>query len=430
LDGGWLSEKTVDAYLEYARIVFNYFGGKVKFWLTFNEPHTFIRQGYSEGNHAPGRCSDRSKCKEGNSFIEPYLAAHNVLNAHAKAVSMFRELEATRSGLIGITLNGEWGESAVAAQLGQVDAYDQDSPSQRYLESQIGWFADPIKFGDYPESMRKVLGSRLPSFTVEERNKLLGSWDFFGFNFYNAIYVSEVVSSKSDMLPPGSPYWSQDFSLVSSGWNSEGKQMGLQAESPWLFESPGGFKNILLWLNDRYLDGKLPLYVTENGCSAPHESDMTFPAILADKWRVAYFFEYLEAMTSAMVEGVPVVGYFAWSLLDNFEWADGYQMRFGIHYVDFTDPNRPRYRKQSAHWYSALLNTLHLGWEESDFSIEFKNLAPMVLSLVLLFGIVFLVYQISSRKNDRSLDRNYPSGIAMEMPSMNIKNRASYSRIS
>lgn len=273
--------------------MFKYFGSKVNLWLTFNEPYTFIRQGFSEGNHAPGRCSDRDRCKAGDSYVEPYLVAHNVLIAHAKAVSLFRELKFT--GSIGMTLNGEWAESS------DPKSADNAAP-QKYMECQIGWFADPVKFGDYPISMRQALGNRLPSFSAEEKQLLLGSWDFFGFNFYNSLFVSNLNITQ---VSATTPYWSLDLSLVSSGWNQEGQMIGLQGESPWLFESPGGLRNILLWINGRYLEGTLPLYITENGCSAPGESSKPFPAVLEDKWRVAYFFEYLEAMTAAITDGVP-----------------------------------------------------------------------------------------------------------------------------
>jgi len=390
MEGGWLNPNTIDAYLEYADVVFRYFGSRVNLWLTFNEPNTFIRQGYSEGNHAPGRCSDRSRCAEGDSFTEPYLVAHNVLRAHARAVSLFRELSETDGGAIGITLNGEWAE--------QTEGPDSTAP-QRYMEGQIGWFADPIKFGEYPASMRSALADRLPTFSVAESELLIDSWDFFGFNFYNSLYVTDGDPSNSEL-----PFWEQDLSLSSSGTDLDGHQIGLQGESPWLYESPGGLRNILLWINHRYLEGRLPLYITENGCSVPGESEMTYPDVLDDQWRVAYFFEYLEAMTEAVYDGVPVQGYFAWSLLDNFEWADGFQMRFGIHYVDYTVPERTRSQKASAKWYGALLNTLsQLSKEESaeeNTGVIKLSASGSLVVLVLLCCVVFGFMKNSMTKVD------------------------------
>jgi len=424
--GGWMVDSTVDAFEEYAGIVFQRFGGKVKKWLTFNEPYTFVRQGYSEGNHAPGRCSDPLKCSNGgDSFVEPYLVAHGVLKAHARAVNLFRTFFPKNNAHggggggggpeIGITLNGEWAHPPSQVAFSDEPSSADQAACQRYMESEIGWFADPIAFGTYPQSMRDRLGDRLPHFTSEEAELLRGSWDFFGLNFYNAFFVTELreeravkgddgggggggdggddpdssssSSSKQAATEQGTqqthpqpqssvPFWAEDLNLFSSGVNKyTGERIGLQGGTPWLFETPGGFRNLLLWVNDRYLQSgggvlalaenqePLPLYVTENGCATPQDETVVEAAsqnaalpLVHDPWRVAFMFEYLEALADAAVTwGVPVKGYFAWSLLDNFEWADGYGTRFGLHFVDFDDANRARYPKDSVKWYGALV---------------------------------------------------------------------------
>lgn len=376
--GGWHSpdperrQATVDAFVRYAGIVFGRLAPRgVKHWLTFNEPYTFVRQGYSEGNHAPGRCSDRFRCAEGDSWREPYIVGHEVLRAHAHAVALFRaRYEPLWGGEIGITLNADWAQPADPVRDGGAGG-----AAQRYLEAQLGWFADPIKFGDYPASMRLALGGRLPSFSDEDRNLLAGSWDFFGQNFYNAFYVSDATPY--ELEDPLMPFWSRDLGIVSSGWNPHtGHQIGLRGESTWLFETPGAIRNLLIWVHERYLktegDGAspLPLYVTENGCSAPGESEMRLPGVLDDRFRVAFYFEYLTEVAAAVRVvsanngSAFVKGYFAWSLLDNFEWGDGYHMRFGLHFVDFRSSERTRYAKASAVWYSGLLHTLRSGETE------------------------------------------------------------------
>ena len=257
-----------------------------------------------------------------------------------------------------------------------------DGAAQRYLEAQLGWFADPIAFGDYPASMRAVLGERLPAFSEEDRRLLVGSWDFFGQNFYNAFYVSDATAY--ELNDPLTPFWSRDLGIVSSGWNPHtGRQIGLRGESMWLFETPGGIRNLLIWVHERYLatrDGKtLPLYITENGCSAPGESEMALPGVLDDRFRVAFYFEYITEVAAAVQQvslggassdGSFVRGYFAWSLLDNFEWGDGYHMRFGLHYVDFASAQRPRYPKSSAIWYSKLLNAFRGTNPSSEYAEE------------------------------------------------------------
>ena len=148
---------------------------------------------------------------------------------------------------------------------------------------------------------------------------------------------------------PNMPFWSLDAGLSSTGVDDlSGQNIGLQGESPWLYNTPGGIYNMLHWISKRY--NAPEIYITENGCSEPHESTGVLPDVLDDRFRVAYYFEYLENVAAAITDGVKIKGYFAWSLLDNFEWADGYQMRFGLHYVDYADPDLPRYPKSSAKW--------------------------------------------------------------------------------
>ena len=310
--GGWQVEATVDAFVQYAAVVFARFADRVHMWATFNEPHTFVRQGYSEGNHAPGRCSDRVKCQGGgDSWKEPYLVAHNVLRAHAKAVSLFRGGQwSAYGGRIGMVLNGEWAEPADRAEPSDVAA------AELYLEQQVGWFGDPLTRGDYPAAMRARLGPRLPAFSPEDAALLKGSTDFFLLNFYNAVWVTALPQGAAS--DPATPFWGRDLGLASGGLNPRtGQAMGLQGESPWLFESPGGLRNMLRWVDARYLrPGALDVYVTENGCSAPGESAQALPGALNDAWRVAYHHEYLEAALASLSEdGVPLKGYFAWSLL-------------------------------------------------------------------------------------------------------------------
>ncbi len=123
-----MSESTVSAFEDYAAVVFERFAGRVTLWSTFNEPHTFVRQGYSEGNMAPGRCSDLSKCDGGDSFSEPYVAAHNILRAHAAAVARFRSAASHLPGVskIGMVLNGEWAEPPARAG-GEPSDADKDA---------------------------------------------------------------------------------------------------------------------------------------------------------------------------------------------------------------------------------------------------------------------------------------------------------------
>lgn len=181
---GWLSSEIVTDFSHYAETCFAAFGDRVKYWITINEPWTFCYLGYVAGAFAPGRCSDRSKCAVGNSATEGYLAAHNVLNAHAAAVHVYRtKFQTSQRGEIGITLNHDWNEPLTSS------AIDVAAAERKNLFS-MGWFGDPIVFGKYPDVMRQVVGARLPEFTEEQSELLRGSFDFWALNHYSAKYIS------------------------------------------------------------------------------------------------------------------------------------------------------------------------------------------------------------------------------------------------
>jgi beta-glucosidase len=190
-NGGWLNASTADLFADYAEVCFQRYGQLVKYWLTINEPHTTATAGYLYGVAAPGRCSNRSICAEGNSSTEPYVAAHNMLLAHAKAVNRFRSLQAAglvrSDAVISIPLSADWTEPLDSTAPGDVAA------AQRRQQFQVGWFADPLQTGHYPPVMRRRVGDRLPTFTAEESALLLGSWDYFAVNHYTSRYASPAV---------------------------------------------------------------------------------------------------------------------------------------------------------------------------------------------------------------------------------------------
>jgi beta-glucosidase/6-phospho-beta-glucosidase/beta-galactosidase len=338
---GWLDASIADDFVAFAEACFLQFGDRVSNWLTFNEPLTFVNMGYSAGIHAPGRCTGCSL--GGDSATEPYIAAHNVLRAHGKAVARFRQLKQASphmlDGKIGITLNCDWAEPFTSSQ------EDKDAAT-RNLEFQLAWYADPVFFGTYPASMVALVGDRLPKFTEEESAQLKGSWDFFGLNHYTSTYVRKPDSPAP--LPGKGGSWGADQYTAQTVTSIEGLPIGVLADSSWLHVVPWGFRKMLNWVAERY--GNPGIYVTENGCDVPNESQLPLAEALNDQFRVDFYRGYLGNMAEAMKDGVKVKGYFAWSLLDNFEWADGYSKRFGLHYVDYSD-NLKRYKKASAKWY-------------------------------------------------------------------------------
>ncbi|THH21387.1 hypothetical protein EW146_g134 [Bondarzewia mesenterica] len=326
--GGWLNKEIVKDFAHYARVCFEAFGDRVKHCdslrvsmdrLTMNEPWCISVLGYGRGVFAPGRSSDRERSPTGDSSTEPWIVGHHVILSHAHAVKVYREeFKARQGGQIGITLNGDW---AVP--------YD-DSPAnveaaQHALDVAIGWYADPIYLGCYPEYMKQMLGERLPDFAPDEWAVVKGSSDFYGMN----TYTTNLTKAGGDDEFQGKV----EYTFT----RPDGTQLGTQAHCAWLQTYPQGFR-------DRY---QKPIYVTENGFAVKDEHNMPVEQALHDVDRVEYFQGMTAALLAAAVEdGVDIKAYFPWSLLDNFEWADGYVTRFGVTYVDYE--TQRRYPKDSA----------------------------------------------------------------------------------
>ncbi|KAH3764001.1 glycosyl hydrolase family 1 [Pelomyxa schiedti] len=330
--GGWLNDTIIDLFTSYADVCFSSFGDRVQHWITFNEPHEVSWQGYGIGTMAPGRCSDRSKCPEGDGETEPYIVSHNILLSHAQTVDLYRKkYQIQQGGIIGMTLNSDyyipWTNSSA-----DVEA------AARQFDFQLGWYASPLFYGDYPESMRYYVGDRLPTFTADQAALLINSHDFFGLNHYTSLWVADNQS------PSGTPGWDMDRH-VSTTQVKDGVPIGPQADSSWLYVYPPGIQGVLRYVWQNYPS---PIYITENGVDVPNESSLPLDEALADQFRIDYLSGYLDYVGRAITEdNVNLKGYFVWSLLDNFEWADGYTKRFGIHYVDYSN-GLVRYAKQSS----------------------------------------------------------------------------------
>ncbi|CAE7229045.1 BGL1A [Symbiodinium natans] len=320
---GWLSREVIDDFEYYASVCFDCFGSEVKHWITLNEPWCACALGYGSGEHAPGRSQDPGK--------EPYLAAHHMLLAHARAVKCYRDqYQNTQGGNIGITLNMDWKEP-----LGD-NAADQ-AAQRRALDWQLGWFADPIYKGAYPATMRERCGDRLPEFSDNEVELLKGSSDFFGLNHYSTDFVSPGEDG-----PPATPnfFADQDVKNISDPrWQRT--DMGWDIV-PW------GFEKLLCWIQKEYAPAG-GILVTENGCAIRENTEAE---ALQDSTRVEYLQGYLAQLHKAMANGAAIKGYLVWSLLDNFEWSFGYAKRFGIVRVDFVTQQRTP--KASAHLISSL----------------------------------------------------------------------------
>ena len=319
-EGGWLERDIVDRFRDYSEVCFKAFGDRVKRWITINEAWVVAMLGYGKGIFAPGLKSNDL----------PYRVGHHLLLAHAEAVDVFRRKYASDDAVIGIANNCDWREAATES--------DQDKQAaQRALEFFLGWFADPVYLGDYPQVMRDRLGERLPSFTEQEREKLKGSSDFFGLNHYTTMIASAENYDGGEVSPYG------------NGGIAEDQDVHLTVDPTWPLTDmqwavvPWGCEKMLRWIAERY--DNPPIYITENGCAYAEEDQ--------DRRRIEFLDSYLRACKDAVAAGVNLKGYFVWSLLDNFEWASGYSKRFGLHHVDYSTGERTK--KQSAVWLSEQL---------------------------------------------------------------------------
>ncbi|CAN1802185.1 Beta-glucosidase 12 [Linum perenne] len=337
--GGFLSRDIVKDYVDYCDLLFEEYGSKVKKWITLNEPMGTTGKAYDEGVFAPGHCSPwvNRACRVGDSGIEPYIVAHNLLLAHSGAYHLYKsKYQQHLTAEIGVTYVTHWFVPYSNATK-DVDA------AQRALDWMYGWFMDPITFGNYPRTMVDLLGSRLPKFTEEESRLLRKSYDFLGLNYYTAYYVKH-----NDDFDQFHLRYATDSHGITTG-EKDGVPIGPHLGSYWQYLYPEGLRVLLEYTKETYMDPVI--YITENGLSEKDNATQTLAEALRDDSRIDFYNSHLTSVLTAMKEKqVNVKGYFAWSYADNFEWNEGYTVRFGLNYVNYTDLSR--HPKHSACWFT------------------------------------------------------------------------------
>lgn len=319
--GGWLNRDSVEWFGEYAGAVVRALGDRVKHWITLNEPAVFIELGHISGRHAPG---DQLE------FGQALLASHHVLMAHGRAVQAIRA-HTPQPALVGFAPNArskvpftDSPEDIAAAR----EATFRPDPNSVWS---ISHWNDPVFLGKYFDSAPEIYGAAWPRVKSEDLQLIAQPLDFRGLNCYSSEFIRAGADGQPKMVPhpTGNPGGTLDWLRVvpdSLYWGAR-----FQAE--------------------RY--GAVPLVITENGlCNLDW---VALDGRVHDPQRVDFMQRYLLGLRRAIEEGVSVAGYFYWSVMDNFEWQEGYQPRFGLVHVDYESQKRTL--KDSALWYRRVIET-------------------------------------------------------------------------
>lgn len=314
LRGGWMNPDSPRWFAEYAALVGRHLKGRVKHFITFNEPQVFIGCAFVQGVHAPGVRMERRECLQ---------MCHHVLLAHGRAVQALRaEVPGARIGFAPTS------DAAIPAS---ADERDLAAAKQAFFATpggadwvwSVAWWSDPVLLGRYPEDGLKILEADLPAIGADDLRLIAQPIDFYGQNVYRGDPVRMGADGRPERLPhpTGGP-------KTAIGWHVN--------------------FDCLYWavrfLHERY---QKPIYITENGMSS-HDW-VSLDGGVHDAARVDYLHRHLLGLRRAAEEGIDIAGYFHWSLLDNFEWSQGYRDRFGLIYVDFN--TLERIPKDSFQWY-------------------------------------------------------------------------------
>lgn len=333
--GGWTDRDTAKRFGEYAHTIAERIGDRVIHWCPVNEPNVFSMFGYALGIHAPGK----------QLGFGALGVVHHLLLGHGLATQALRAAGATS---VGCATNHQpvWPASDIPEDIAAAEAFEA-------LNSWI--FADPMLTGTYPDGFIELMPGTPAEIEADLRvvNQPL---DFYGVNYYNPMVVGDPSTAPA----------SADTSVPVDGTENDKMDAAIaQAGIPFRFEDvdadevtdfgwpvvPAGLTEMLCTLANRYGDALPPVKITENGCSYRIGPDHT--GRVADTQRIKYYNTHLSAVAGAMAQGVNVTGYYAWSFMDNFEWAEGYTQRFGLVHIDYE--TQARTIKDSGLWFRSLI---------------------------------------------------------------------------
>ena len=322
--GGWTNRETSERFAEYVQIVYGALSDPVPYWITLNEPWVVSWMGHGMGVHAPG-------LKDANAALS---ATHHLLLGHGLAMESMRSMRSPGDeNQLGVTLNLH------PARPGR--DRDADREAARRVDGQANrLYLDPIFRGEYPEdtlSYYRERGADLSFVRDGDLEKISVPIDFLGINYYFRNTVRDAPEAEESNAPfadlnarPIVPHAAEKTAM---GWPVE----------------PEGLEEMLVRIREEYAD--VPLYVTENGRAV---NDYVDPeGGVDDEERISYLDGHFRAARRAMERGADLRGYMVWSLLDNFEWAEGYSKRFGLVFVDYG--TQRRIPKESARWYSGVI---------------------------------------------------------------------------
>ena len=310
--GGWTNRDTVSRFGDYVAVVLDAIGAEVPYWVTVNEPFCAGMIGYLQGRHAPGIVDLHSAL----------ASSHHLLLAHGETAGLVR----------GMVPGAQVGSSMLLSDISPASASEADQAAARRLDGyENRWFLDPVFRASYPADMLDWYARQVPIDFVRDGDLpvIATPLDFSGINFYETKTVS---------WDPAEPYHNATVLAADGPVTANG-----------IDARPAGLGRVLRRLRDEY--PAIPVYITENG--APFYDYIDPSGEVKDPERIQYLSDHLAEIARAITDGVDVRGYFVWSLLDNFEWADGYSRRFGLYFVDFG--TQTRIAKSSAKWYKQVI---------------------------------------------------------------------------